>query len=99
MNMPPLPYVKRIPGLDYDALKPAIRSDRLDSFDPRPSRSIAPRRRSARRTRRLTCCVTLPTNFKVARFDDPKATAMAAQLQDEIEAIVTDTGDARSSSP
>ena len=23
MNMPPLPYVKRIPGLDYAALKPA----------------------------------------------------------------------------
>ena len=23
MNMPPLPYVKRIPGLDYEALKPA----------------------------------------------------------------------------
>src|SRR5208337_4481955 len=22
MNMPPLPYVKRIPGLDYEALKP-----------------------------------------------------------------------------
>src|SRR5215469_3062112 len=23
MNMPPLPYIKRIPGLDYEALKPA----------------------------------------------------------------------------
>ena len=23
MNMPPLPYVKRIPGLDYEALGPA----------------------------------------------------------------------------
>src|SRR6266700_6178763 len=23
MNMPPLPYLKRIPGLDYEALKPA----------------------------------------------------------------------------
>src|SRR5690242_1385601 len=23
MNMPPLPYMKRIPGLDYEALKPA----------------------------------------------------------------------------
>src|SRR5262245_42775954 len=23
MNMPPLPYVKRIPGLNYEALKPA----------------------------------------------------------------------------
>jgi hypothetical protein len=23
MNMPPLPYIKRIPGLDYEALRPA----------------------------------------------------------------------------
>ena len=35
MNMPPLPYVKRIPGLDYDALKPAYTDPSVwDSFDP-----------------------------------------------------------------
>src|SRR3982074_302267 len=35
MNMPPLPYVKRIPGLDYEALKPAYTDPSVwDSFDP-----------------------------------------------------------------
>ncbi len=35
MNMPPLPYVKRIPGLDYEALKPAYTDPTVwDSFDP-----------------------------------------------------------------
>ena len=36
MNMPPLPYVKRIPGLDYEALEPAYTDPRVwDSFDPK----------------------------------------------------------------
>ena len=35
MNMPPLPYVKRIPGLDYDALKPAYTDPSVwDNFAP-----------------------------------------------------------------
>src|SRR5678810_492459 len=35
MNMPPLPYVKRIPGLDYEALKPAYTDASVwDNFDP-----------------------------------------------------------------
>ena len=56
MNMPPLPYVKRIPGLDYVALEPAYTDPRVwDSSTPRRSRSTArTRRRSARRTARRT---------------------------------------------
>src|SRR5205807_6953286 len=35
MNMPPLPYVKRIPGLNYDALKPAYTDPSVwDNFEP-----------------------------------------------------------------
>ena len=35
MNMPPLPYMKRIPGLDCDTLKPAYTDAAVwDSFDP-----------------------------------------------------------------
>ena len=35
MNMPPLPYIKRIPGLNYDLLKPAYTDPSVwDSFDP-----------------------------------------------------------------
>ena len=58
MNMPPLPYVKRIPGLDYDALKPAYTDPDASGTASIPRRSpcAAPtRRRSARRTRRSTC--------------------------------------------
>jgi hypothetical protein len=36
MNMPPLPYVKRIPGLDYKALEAAYTDARVwDSIDPK----------------------------------------------------------------
>ena len=35
MNMPPLPYLKRIPGLDTDALKPAFTDASVwDNFEP-----------------------------------------------------------------
>src|ERR1700749_4797124 len=35
MNMPPLPYVKRIPDLDYAALEPAYTDPSVwDNFDP-----------------------------------------------------------------
>ena len=35
MNMPPLPYVRRIPGLNHDALKPAYTDPTVwDNFDP-----------------------------------------------------------------
>jgi hypothetical protein len=35
MNMPPLPYMRRIPGLDHDLLKPAYTDASVwDSFDP-----------------------------------------------------------------
>ncbi len=37
--------------------------------------------------------VTLPTNFKVAKFDDDKDTAILRQLEQEIDAIRFDPGD------
>ena len=44
MNMPPLPYIKRIPGLDYDALKPAYTDATVwDSFDPGLLTLVQPR--------------------------------------------------------
>ena len=57
MNMPPLPYVKRIPGLNYDALKPPIPIRACGTISiPARSRCAAPiRRRSVRRTTRSTC--------------------------------------------
>src|ERR1700758_1429756 len=94
MNMPPLPYVKRIPGLDYEALKPAYTDAGVwDSFDPATITLNSPDPQAIRPPDEKVnvLMVTLPTNFKVARFDDDKATAILRQLQDEIEAIRYDT--------
>src|SRR6266481_8201534 len=94
MNMPPLPYVKRIPGLDYDALKPAYTDPTVwDSFDPATITLNSPDPQAIRPPDEKVnvLMVTLPTNFKVARFVDDKATAILRQLQDEIEAIRYDT--------
>ena len=37
--------------------------------------------------------VTLPTNFKVAKFDNEKGTAILRQLESEIDAVRFDPGD------
>ena len=94
MNMPPLPYVKRIPGLDYDALKPAYTDPTVwDKFDPATITLNSPDPQAIRPPDEKVNVlqVTLPTNFKVARFADEKSTAILRQLQDEIEAIRYDT--------
>ena len=94
MNMPPLPYVKRIAGLNYDALKPAytdpsvwdlfdIGAITLNSPDPQAIRPPGEKVNVLQ--------VTLPTNFKVARFENPKSTAILRQLAEEIEAIRYET--------
>src|SRR6478752_7935179 len=90
MNMPPLPYVKRIPGLNYDALKPAYTDPSVwDNFDPGLLTLCSPDPQAIRPPEEKVNVlqVTLPTNFKVARFSAEKSTAMLRQLQDEIEAI------------
>jgi hypothetical protein len=94
MNMPPLAYIKRIPGLDYEALKPAYTDPTVwDSFDPKTITLNSPDPQAIRPPDEKVnvLLVTLPTNFKVARFDDEKSTAILRQLQNEIEAIRYDT--------
>src|SRR5271154_3612946 len=98
MNMPPLAYVKRIPGLDYEALRPAYTDPTVwDSFDPATITLNSPDPQAIRPPDEKVnvLMVTLPTNFKVARFDDPKSTAILRTLQDEIEAIRYDTPDGK----
>jgi len=94
MNMPPLPYVKRIQGLDHEALKPAYTDPSVwDSFDPGAITLNSPDPQAIRPPEEKVNVlqVTLPTNFKVARFDNPKSTAILHQLADEIDAIRYDT--------
>src|SRR5438034_11026323 len=90
MNMPPLPYVKRIPGLNYDALKPAYTDASVwDSFDPATLTLCSPDPQAIRPPDEKVnvLLVTLPTNFKVAKFDSDKSTAILRQLQKDIEAV------------
>ncbi len=94
MNMPPLPYVKRIPGLNYDALKPAYTDPTVwDNFDPATLTLCSPDPQAIRPPDEKVNVlqVTLPTNFKVARFDSDAQTAVLRKLQDDIEAVRFDT--------
>ena len=98
MNMPPLPYLKRIPGLNTDPLKPAYTDPSVwNSFDPAFITLCSPEPQAIRPPAEKVNVlqVTLPTNFKVARFVSDKHTAILRQLQDEIEAIRYDTGDGK----
>jgi hypothetical protein len=96
MNMPPLPYVKRIPGLDYEALKPAYTDPTVwDSFDPACLTLCSPDPQAIRPPDEKVnvLMVTLPTNFKVAKFDDEKGNAILRQLEKDIDAVRFDPGD------
>jgi hypothetical protein len=98
MNMPPLPYVKRIPGLDYEALRPAYADPTVwDSFDPKRVTLNSPDPQAIRPPEEKVnvLMVTLPTNFKVARFDDDKSTAILRQLEKDVETARFDAPEGR----
>jgi hypothetical protein len=89
MNMPPLPYVKRIPGLDHNALRAAYTDPTVwDNFEPGRLTLCSPDPQAIRPPDEKVNVlqVTLPTNFKVARFDDPKHTAILKKLEADVEA-------------
>ncbi|MGB9320081.1 MAG: hypothetical protein WCB77_05695, partial [Pseudolabrys sp.] len=94
MNMPPLPYVKRIPGLNYDALKPAYTDPTVwDNFEPGLLTLCSPDPQAIRPPDEKVNVlqVTLPTNFKVAKFDNDMYTGILRQLEKDIDAVRFDT--------
>jgi len=96
MNMPPLPYLKRIPGLATDALKPAYTDATVwDNFEPGLLTLCSPDPQAIRPPDEKinVLQVTLPTNFKVARFDADKPTAILREMEADIEATRYDPGD------
>jgi len=96
MNMPPLAYVKRIPGLNYASLAPAYTDATVwENFDPATVTLCSPDPQAVRPPDEKVNVlqVTLPTNFKVARFDDQKMTAILRDLARDIEAVRMDTPD------
>ena len=90
MNMPPLPYLKRIPGLNCDLLKPAYTDPTVwDNFDPGLLTLCSPDPQAIRPPdeKANVLQVTLPTNFKVAKFDNDLYTDIVRQLERGIDAI------------
>lgn len=95
MNMPPLPYLARIPGLSTDACRRCFTDPSAwDSFDPALMTLCSPDPQAFRPPEEKVNVlqVGLPTNFKVARFDSDAHTAVLRNLEAGIEAIRFDTG-------
>src|SRR5690349_9022118 len=89
MNMPPLPYLKRITGLNADPLKPCYTDATVwEGFDPQFMTLCSPDPQAFRppEEKPNVLQVTLPTNFKVARFASDKYTATLRNMAADIEA-------------
>lgn len=89
MNMPPLPYLKRVPGISTKPLEPCYADPSVwEGFDPALVTLASP---DPQAFRPADCAknvlqVGLPTNFKVARFDSEAPTALLRDLEAGIEA-------------
>jgi hypothetical protein len=96
MNMPPLPYLKRIPGLATETLEPCYADPRVwDGFDPGLTTLASPDPQAFRPPDqpKNVLQVGLPTNFKAARFAADEPTALLRRLEADIEAARFDPGD------
>lgn len=95
MNMPPLPYLKRIPGLSTETLEPCYADPRVwEAFDPRLTTLASPDPQAFRPPDqpKNVLQVGLPTNFKAARFEVEEPTALLRSLAADIEAARFDSG-------
>ncbi len=98
MNMPPLPYLARIPGVAADACRSAYADPAVwDGFDPASMTLCSPDPQAFRPPEEKVNVlqVRLPTNFKAARFASDAHTAILRQLASDIEAVRFDTGEAK----
>jgi hypothetical protein len=95
MNMPPLPYLKRIPGLRAETLEPCYADAGVwDGFHPGLTTLASPDPQAFRppdRPRNVLQ-VGLPTNFKAARFEADEPTALLRHLEADIEGARFDSG-------
>ena len=89
MNMPPLTYLARIPGLSLDACRSAYTDPAVwDGFDPALMTLCSPDPQAFRPPEEKinVLQVRLPTNFKSARFASEAHTAMLREMEAGIEA-------------
>jgi hypothetical protein len=102
MNMPPLTYLQRIPGLNAEAYRSCYTDPSVwDSLDPALLTLCSPDPQAFRPPDEPVNVlqVRLPTNFKAARFDSDTHTAILRQLESDIEAARFDAGDGRIALP
>jgi hypothetical protein len=95
MNMPPLPYLKRIPGLSTGPLEACYADPGVwEGFDPALVTLASPDPQAFRPADcpKNVLQVGLPTNFKAARFDAEEPTVMLRDLEAGIEAACFDPG-------
>ena len=95
MNMPPLPYLARIPGLDATKCREAFTDPAVwDAFDPKLMTLCSPDPQAFRPPEEPVNVlqVRLPTNFKAARFDSDQHTALLRELAAGIEAARAEVG-------
>src|SRR4029079_992891 len=89
MNIPPLPYLARIPGLSMVPLRDCYTDPAVwDSFDPKMMTLCSPDPQAFRPPEEKVNVlqVRLPTNFKSARFDSDAHTAILSRLESDIQA-------------
>ncbi len=89
MNMPPLPYLARIPGLDPKRCRDCYADATVwDSFDPKYMTLCSPDPQAFRPPEEPVNVlqVRLPTNFKAARFESDAHTAILRELAQGVEA-------------
>jgi hypothetical protein len=95
MNMPPLPYLKRIPALSIEPLESCYTDPRVwDKFDPALVTLASPDPQAFRPPDqpKNVLQVGLPTNFKAARFGADEPTSLLRQLEADIEAAFSEAG-------
>jgi hypothetical protein len=88
MNMPPLPYLARVPGVSLAACRSCYTDATVwDSFDPVLVTLCSPDPQAFRPPEEKVNVlqVRLPTNFKAARFPSAAHTALLRRLEADIE--------------
>jgi len=96
MNMPPLPFLRRIPALAKAPLEHCYNDASVwEGFDPGLMSLCSPDPQAFRPPEEGSNVlhVGLPTNFKASGFADPAHTALLRQLEDDIAAVRIDGKD------
>jgi len=98
MNMPPLPYLKRIKSIDANAIRSCYADATVwDSFDPAYMTLCSPDPQAFRppEDKVNVLQVRLPTNFKSARFESDVHTAILRDLERDVDASRFEVGGSR----